>query len=128
LKAEWWFAGIAISVLGALAASAASLIKAARLPVLASAQPQAWQQAQQRWLKLQGAAAVLVLRWQRTAVVRGLAAGGFAVLAALMLVRHWRCRRSSSACWRWASAAPRSRCRAGSGPTAASNSPASRLP
>ena len=50
LKGEWWLAGIAISVLGALAASAASLIKAVRLPVLASAQPQAWQQAQQRWL------------------------------------------------------------------------------
>jgi putative ABC transport system permease protein len=86
LKAEWWFAGIAISVLGALAASAASLIKAARLPVLASAQPQAWQQAQQRWLKLQGAAAVLVftvaagLLWFGDSLL-----AGFAVLAALML-------------------------------------------
>src|SRR6266851_2188634 len=39
LKVEWWFAGIAISVLGALAAAAASLTKAVRMPVLATAQP-----------------------------------------------------------------------------------------
>ena len=37
LKREWWLAGVAISVLGALGASAASLIKAVRLPILASA-------------------------------------------------------------------------------------------
>ena len=86
LKPQWWLAGIAISVLGALAASAASLIKAARLPVLAAAQPQAWQQAQQRWLKLQGGAAAVVfaiaaaLLWFGDSLV-----SGFAVLAALML-------------------------------------------
>ncbi len=86
LKGEWWLAGIAISIIGALGASAASLIKAARLPVLASAQPQAWQQAQKRWLKLQGAAAVLVfaiaacLLWFGDSLL-----AGFALLAALML-------------------------------------------
>jgi len=86
LKPEWWLAGIAISVLGALAASATSLIKAVRLPVLASAQPQAWQQAQQRWLRLQGAAAIVAF-----AIAAGLLwfgdslLAGFAVLAALML-------------------------------------------
>ena len=86
LKGEWWLAGITISVLGALAASAASLIKAARLPVLASAQPQAWQQAQRRWLQLQGAAAVAIFAiaagflWFGDSLV-----AGFAVLAALML-------------------------------------------
>ena len=37
LKREWWLAGIAISILGALAAAAASLTKAIRMPVLASA-------------------------------------------------------------------------------------------
>ena len=86
LKGEWWLAGIAISIIGALGASAASLIKAARLPVLASAQPQAWQQAQKRWLKLQGAFAVLVfaiaacLLWFGDSLL-----AGFALLAALML-------------------------------------------
>jgi putative ABC transport system permease protein len=86
LKPAWWAAGLAISVLGALAAAATSLTKAIRLPVLAPAQPYAWQQAQQRWLRFQGALAVLVF---------GAAAGflwlgdsliaGFAVLAALLL-------------------------------------------
>ena len=32
LKPQWWFAGVAISILGALAAAAASLTKALRLP------------------------------------------------------------------------------------------------
>jgi len=86
LKREWWLAGMAISVLGALGAAAASLIKAVRLPVLTAAQPQAWQQAQQRWLKLQGALAVAVfiaagclLRFGDSLIA------GFAVLAALLL-------------------------------------------
>ncbi|MBI5320442.1 ABC transporter permease [Bradyrhizobium sp.] len=86
LKPQWWLAGIAIAVLGALAASAVSLVKAVRLPVLASAQPQAWRQAQQRWLKWQGASSVLIF-----AVAAGLLwlgdslLAGFAVLAALMI-------------------------------------------
>ena len=58
LKPEWWIAGLAISVLGALAAAATSLTKAIRLPVLAAAQPYAWQQAQRRWLMFQGALAL----------------------------------------------------------------------
>jgi putative ABC transport system permease protein len=86
LKSEWWLAGIAISVLGALAAATASLIKAIRLPVLVSAQPQAWQQAQRRWLKFQSALALFVfaaagcLLWFGDSLI-----AGFAVLAALLL-------------------------------------------
>src|SRR6185436_5044287 len=53
LRSEWWIAGLAISELGALAAAAASLLKAVRLPVLVAAQPHAWQQAQRRWLTYQ---------------------------------------------------------------------------
>ena len=56
LRPQWWFAGIAISILGALAAAAASLTKALRMPLLATAQPYAWQQAQRRWLTYQSAA------------------------------------------------------------------------
>jgi putative ABC transport system permease protein len=48
LQPQWWLAGVAISVIGALAAAATSLTKAIRLPVLATAQPQAWQDAQRR--------------------------------------------------------------------------------
>jgi putative ABC transport system permease protein len=86
LKPEWWIAGIAISVLGALAAATASLAKAIRLPVLAAAQPYAWQQAQHRWLILQAMLALVVfaaaacLLWFGDSLV-----SGFAVLAALLL-------------------------------------------
>jgi putative ABC transport system permease protein len=86
LKPEWWAAGLAISVLGALAAAATSLAKAIRLPVLAAAQPYAWQQAQQRWLLLQGALALVVFAaaaaflWFGDSLL-----SGFAVLAALLL-------------------------------------------
>lgn len=86
LKPEWWAAGLAISVLGALAAAATSLAKAIRLPVLATAQPYAWQQAQHRWLLLQAALALLVFAaaagflWFGDSLI-----SGFAVLAALLL-------------------------------------------
>ena len=86
LKGEWWLAGIVISVAGALLAAATSLLKAIRLPVLVAAQPYAWQQAQQRWLILQGALAFAVLAaagfflWYGDSLV-----SGFAVLAALLL-------------------------------------------
>jgi putative ABC transport system permease protein len=86
LKPQWWFAGIAISVLGALAAATASLAKAARLPILVAAQPHAWQKAQHRWLMLQGGLAIAVL----IAAIGFLRFGdsllsGFFVLAALLL-------------------------------------------
>jgi len=86
LKPEWWLAGLAISVLGALAAAASSLLKAARLPLLAAAQPYAWQQAQSRWLALQGTLAVIVLvgaagvLWLGDSLI-----AGFVVLAALLI-------------------------------------------
>jgi putative ABC transport system permease protein len=86
LRGEWWLAGIGISVAGALIAAATSLVKAIRLPVLATAQPRAWQQAQHRWLILQSTAALavfavaaLLLRYGDSLIA------GFGVLAALML-------------------------------------------
>jgi putative ABC transport system permease protein len=86
LKGEWWLAGIVISIAGALAAATTSLAKAIRLPILAAAQPYAWQQAQQRWLILQSSLALAVLAaaglilWYGDSLV-----SGFAVLAALLL-------------------------------------------
>jgi putative ABC transport system permease protein len=86
LRPQWWFAGIAISVLGALAAATTSLTKAARLPILVAAQPYAWQQAQHRWLTLQGALAIAVLvaaagfLWLGDSLL-----SGFLVLAALLV-------------------------------------------
>jgi len=86
LKPEWWIAGLVISVAGALVAAATSLIKAIRLPILATAQPYAWQQAQHRWLILQSTAAAAVfaiaawLLWSGNSLI-----AGFALLAALLL-------------------------------------------
>jgi putative ABC transport system permease protein len=86
LQPEWWIAGLAISVAGALAASTTSLIKAMRLPILSSAQAYAWQEAQRRWLKLQGALALglfavaAALLWFGHSLL-----SGFGVLAALLI-------------------------------------------
>jgi putative ABC transport system permease protein len=86
LKGEWWIAGLVISVVGALVAATASLLKAIRLSVLAAAQPYAWQQAQHRWLIFQSTLALAVfvaagcLLWFGDSLV-----SGFAVLAALLL-------------------------------------------
>ena len=86
LKPQWWIAGVAISIVGALAAAAVSLTKALRMPLLATAQPFAWQQAQRRWLTYQSALALAAfaaagcLLWFGDSLI-----SGFAVLAALML-------------------------------------------
>ena len=86
LRPEWWLAGIGISVAGAMVAAATSLIKAIRMPVLATAQPYAWQQRQRRWLILQSlaacavfAVALLLLHYGQSLIA------GFGLLAALML-------------------------------------------
>ena len=86
LRPEWWLAGVGISVAGAIVAAATSLIKAVRMPVLATAQPRAWQQRQRRWLVLQSAAACAVLAAALLLLTYGQSLiAGFGVLAALML-------------------------------------------
>ena len=86
LQPEWWIAGIVISIVGALAAAAVSLTKALRLPLLAAAQPYAWQQAQRRWLTFQSAIALAVFAAAGGFLVFGDSLiSGFAVLAAILL-------------------------------------------
>ncbi|CAG8865727.1 hypothetical protein PS627_01646 [Pseudomonas fluorescens] len=86
LSPEWWLAGLGVSVLGALLAGVSSVLRAARLPLLALAQPQAWRLAQGRWLKRQALLAgllmlVALLCWQfGTGLV-----SAFGMLAALLL-------------------------------------------
>ena len=93
LRREWWIAGIIISVAGALLAATTSLLKAIRLPILAAAQPHAWQQAQHRWLIIQSALALAVLAAAgRSSVVRRYARFGI-------------CRARRPAAWRGARAA-----------------------
>jgi len=86
LRREWRIAGIIISVAGALLAATTSLLKAMRLPILAAAQPHAWQQAQHRWLILQSALALAVLAAAASLLWYGdTLVSGFAVLAGLLL-------------------------------------------
>ena len=86
LQPQWWIAGLFISVIGALLAAAQSLWKASGLSVLAAAQPQAWHQAQRRWVALQGVAALAIFAtafgffWFGDSLL-----AGFAVLAAMLL-------------------------------------------
>ena len=61
LPGWWWPAGVVVSVLGALFAGVSSVLRAARLPLLALAQPQAWRMAQGPWLRRQAVAAGFLL-------------------------------------------------------------------
>ncbi|WP_174309435.1 ABC transporter permease [Afipia clevelandensis] len=86
LKADWWLSGLGMSILGALLAAAAGLYRVYRLPVLAAAQPYAWQQSQQRWLKRQGLLALAILLVTAGCFLFGNSlAAGFGMLAGLLL-------------------------------------------
>jgi putative ABC transport system permease protein len=86
LKPSWWLSGLGMSVLGALLAAAAGLYRVYRLPVLAAAQPYAWQQSQQRWLMRQGAFAFMVALAAAASLYFGDSlTSGFLVLAGLLL-------------------------------------------
>jgi putative ABC transport system permease protein len=60
LSPSWWIAGVAISLLGALLAGCSSLLRAARLPLLAIAQSQAWRIAQGVWLRRQAVLSIVL--------------------------------------------------------------------
>ncbi len=86
LDPSWVLAGLAMSVLGALAAAAGSLWSARRLPILATAQPEAWRGAHQRSLEIQGAVAVALFTLSLLALTLGGGlVAGFAVMACLLL-------------------------------------------
>ena len=86
LRASWGLSGLAMAVIGALAAASGRLWQIARMPLLSSARPRAWAMAAGQGLRVQGAAAVAlllcagVLAW----VGSGLAAG-FALLGCLLV-------------------------------------------
>ncbi|PYB78516.1 ABC transporter permease [Pseudomonas sp. LB-090624] len=86
LPVGWWLAGLLVSVTGALLAGVGSVLRAARLPLLALAQPQAWRAAQGPWLKRQASAAGLLLLLALGCGVLGDSLpNAFAMLAALLL-------------------------------------------
>ncbi|AZE84714.1 AttF component of AttEFGH ABC transport system [Pseudomonas orientalis] len=86
LSPWWWLAGLGLSLLGALLAGASSLWRAARLPLLALANAQAWHEAHGRWLRRQGWVAGAALLVALLALVWGNSlAAGFVLMAALLL-------------------------------------------
>ncbi|PTV61956.1 ABC transporter permease [Pseudomonas putida] len=86
LPAGWWLLGVLVSVLGALLAGLQSVMRAARLPLLALAQPQAWRLAQGPWLQRQALLAGLLLLLALGCGVFGAGLlGAFAMLAGLLL-------------------------------------------
>jgi putative ABC transport system permease protein len=86
LPVWWWAAGVGMTVLGALAAGTGSLIRAARLPLLAVARPQAWRGAQTAWQRRQALfAGLLVVLAAGCAAWGDSLATAFAMQAAILL-------------------------------------------
>lgn len=86
LPAGWWLLGVLVSVLGALLAGLQSVMRAARLPLLALAQPQAWRLAQGPWLQRQTLLAGLLLLLALGCAVFGAGLlSAFGMLAGLLL-------------------------------------------
>ena len=86
LRPEWWLSGMAIAVGGTGLASAVSLWRLAKMPLLASARPRAWAMQAGRGRLLQGATAVglLIFAVLLNILGNGLVAG-FGMLAALLI-------------------------------------------
>ena len=79
--------GLGVSLFGALLAGVDSLLRAARLPLLALADPQAWRQSHGRWLRRQAlvasiAALIGLLSWGWGDSL----GSGFVLLAALISI------------------------------------------
>ncbi|KIH82739.1 ABC transporter permease [Pseudomonas batumici] len=86
LSPLWWFSGLGLSLLGALLAGANSLLRAAQLPLLALANPQAWHQAHARWLLRQAWVAAVAAVIGLIALLWGDSlASGFVLMAALLI-------------------------------------------
>jgi putative ABC transport system permease protein len=86
VEPAWWISGLAMTLLGAIAAAAVGLVKTYRMPVLAIAQPLAWRQAHERHLAQQGAlaAAALAVALLTYLLGTGLLAG-FIVIAGVLV-------------------------------------------
>ncbi|QXI31293.1 FtsX-like permease family protein [Pseudomonas vanderleydeniana] len=86
LPAGDWLAGLGLSVGGALLAGAGSVWRAARLPLLALAQAEAWRTAQARRLRQQFWLAVALALVVPACIAWGNSlASGFALMAALLI-------------------------------------------
>ncbi|TCR96374.1 ABC transporter permease [Rhizobium sp. BK418] len=90
LRPQWWLAGMAIALGGTAIASAQSLWRVWRLPILAAAQPRAWARASAVGQIYQAVAAVLflalavLLLWIGSGLLSGFAVLGCLLLAAAL--------------------------------------------
>ncbi|WP_254684943.1 ABC transporter permease [Tateyamaria omphalii] len=80
-RVSWWGSGLAIAVLGALAAAGVRLAQIARMPLLASARPRAWAMSSRRAQRVQTLCAAVLFA---AAFVLGL--GGQGLLAGFALL------------------------------------------
>ena len=86
LSIGWWLSGLGVSLLGAFLAGASSVLRAARLPLLALANAQAWHETHARWLKRQGWVAGISVVIAVLAMLFGNSlAVGFVLMASLLL-------------------------------------------
>jgi len=86
LSPAWWLAGLGLSLGGALLAGADGLWRAARLPLLALAQGEAWRAAHGRWLRRQALGALVVGLAALGLLLAGKSlASGLALLGCLLL-------------------------------------------
>ncbi len=86
LSPGWWLGGLAVALVGATAASAQSLWRVWRMPLLAPAQPRAWARASARSMVAQtGIAAGLALAAVALAMWGQSLVAGFALLGAMLL-------------------------------------------
>ncbi|MEM8787663.1 MAG: ABC transporter permease [Pseudomonadota bacterium] len=90
LRPEWWLAGIGMALGGTAVAAVSALWRQHRMPVLATAQTEAWRTAHLRGLRLQaGLAAGLalgggLLLWQGAGLAAGFATMGAVLMAAAL--------------------------------------------
>jgi putative ABC transport system permease protein len=90
LPVWWWLVGGLVSVLGALMAGLGSMLRAARLPLLALANPQAWRLAQGPWLKRQVLlASILLMLALGCGVLGNSLPSAFGMLAGVLLAAAW---------------------------------------
>lgn len=86
LRPAWWVSGLAISVLGTVVAATGALISVARMPLLASARPQAWATSRGPLRRIQMAVSIglLITACLLALVGEGLVMG-FGLLACLLI-------------------------------------------
>lgn len=85
-RVSWWGSGMAIAVLGALAAASGRLWQIARMPLLASARPRAWAMTSGRADRIQACVAFGLLAAAALLAVLGAGlAAGFALLGCFLI-------------------------------------------